>query len=158
MQKDDRPDQSELSERAERAERAERGGKPEAAALQATEHRRPQAPLATSSPAGALASAPCSLRGAAKAGGGKDAGPGSDAWRLGMAVTRKTGSAVWRNRVRRLIREFFRLTQDACLPGHDYVVVPKRLLNPRTLTLEQVRAELGPLLRSVANKVLVSEQ
>ena len=70
-------------------------------------------------------------------------------WRLGMAVTRKTGSAVWRNRVRRLIRESFRLEQALVPEGYDYVVVPKRRLAPRSATLAMVRAELAPLLRAL---------
>lgn len=73
-------------------------------------------------------------------------------WRLGMAVTRKTGSAVWRNRVRRLIREVFRLAQDGVPPGYDYVVVPKRCLLPRTATLATVTAELLPLLRALSSR------
>lgn len=73
-------------------------------------------------------------------------------WRLGTAVTRKTGSAVRRNRVRRLIRETFRLEQGRVPDGHDYVVVPKRSLDPRGLCLNRVRAELLPLLTALAAK------
>lgn len=69
-------------------------------------------------------------------------------WRLGMAVTKKTGSAVRRNRVRRLIRECFRLERADVEPGFDYVVVPKRGLDPRTLTLAVAREQLVPLLRA----------
>ena len=73
-------------------------------------------------------------------------------WRLGMAVTRKTGSAVWRNRVRRLIREAFRMAQNSVPPGYDYVVVPKRCLMPRSATLATVTAELLPLLRALSSR------
>lgn len=67
-----------------------------------------------------------------------------------MAVTRKTGSAVRRNRVRRLIREVFRLAQQSVPPGYDYVVVPKRCLVPQSATLASVTAELLPLLHALA--------
>lgn len=75
-------------------------------------------------------------------------------WRLGLAVTKKTGCAVWRNRVRRLVRECFRLEQARVPGGYDYVVVPKRGLVPRSLSLARVRDDLLPLLQSLADKRL----
>ncbi len=46
--------------------------------------------------------------------------------RLGIAATKKIGSAVVRNRAKRLIREVFRLNKLA--PGYDVVIVPRREL------------------------------
>ena len=43
--------------------------------------------------------------------------------RLGMSVSRKVGIAVRRNRIRRLIRESFRLLQHDLPRGYDLVVV-----------------------------------
>ena len=43
--------------------------------------------------------------------------------RLGMSVARKVGTAVRRNRIRRLIRESFRLLQHDLPQGYDWVVV-----------------------------------
>ena len=43
--------------------------------------------------------------------------------RLGMSVSRKVGIAVRRNRIRRLIRESFRLLQHDLPQGYDLVVV-----------------------------------
>jgi ribonuclease P protein component len=47
-----------------------------------------------------------------------------DAARLGIAATRKLGSAVVRNRAKRLVRELFRHHKPA--GGLDVVVVPRR--------------------------------
>jgi ribonuclease P protein component len=69
-------------------------------------------------------------------------------WRLGLAVTRKSGNAVWRNRIKRVVREFFRLHQRDIPQGLDIVVVPKRSLDPRKLTLAGLTREFLPLMRT----------
>jgi ribonuclease P protein component len=69
-------------------------------------------------------------------------------WRLGLAVTRKSGNAVWRNRIKRIVREFFRLHQHNIPHGLDFVVVPRRSLDPRELTLDGLTREFLPLLRT----------
>jgi ribonuclease P protein component len=45
--------------------------------------------------------------------------------RLGIAVSARLGGAVVRTRVRRLLREGFRLTQHDLPPGFDYVLLPR---------------------------------
>lgn len=44
--------------------------------------------------------------------------------RIGLSVSRKVGSAVVRNRVKRLLREAFRLSQHGLPTGLDLVVIP----------------------------------
>jgi ribonuclease P protein component len=46
--------------------------------------------------------------------------------RLGLAIGRKLGSAVARNRARRLLREAFRRHRRTVLPGQDLVILAKR--------------------------------
>jgi ribonuclease P protein component len=46
--------------------------------------------------------------------------------RIGITTTKKLGSAVVRNRVRRMIREAFRRNRAALPPSTDIVVVAKR--------------------------------
>ena len=45
--------------------------------------------------------------------------------RLGLAVGKAVGNSVVRNRVKRLLRESFRLHREALPPGYDLVVVPR---------------------------------
>ena len=45
--------------------------------------------------------------------------------RLGVTVSRKLGHAVVRNRVRRRLREIYRLHEAELLPGTDMVVVAR---------------------------------
>ena len=55
--------------------------------------------------------------------------------RLGIAATKKLGSAVRRNRAKRLIREVFRRNKIAA--GFDVVVVPRQqLLDANLIALE----------------------
>lgn len=71
-------------------------------------------------------------------------------WRVGFAVTKKTGKAVIRNRVKRVLREFFRLNQALMPEAVDVVVTPKRVLCPDALGLGIACEELLPVVRQIA--------
>lgn len=62
--------------------------------------------------------------------------------RLGLSVGRVVGGAVARNRVKRLIREAFRLEQHALPAGLDFVVSVRGPLRPPADSLDVLRAEL----------------
>lgn len=61
-------------------------------------------------------------------------------------VSRKVGPAVVRNRVKRVVREYFRLHQHEFDLPLDIVIVPKRSLNPRQLDLALAAEEFTPLM------------
>lgn len=70
--------------------------------------------------------------------------------RLGISVAKKRfRKANARNRLKRLIREAFRLSKDALPTGVDLVVIPR---NPR-LTLEEAKVSLVSLARDVARRL-----
>ena len=72
------------------------------------------------------------------------------AGRLGLAVTKKCGNAVARNRIKRVLRSFFRLHQDE-MPAIDIVVTPKKHLRADKFSLCLAEAELLPLLAELSS-------
>ena len=67
--------------------------------------------------------------------------------RLGLSVSKEHGRAVRRNKIKRVLREAFRLTRPH-VPGHyDVILIPKK--SPHKLRLAEVQLELSRLLREV---------
>jgi ribonuclease P protein component len=64
--------------------------------------------------------------------------------RLGITTSRRFGKSVDRNRMKRLLREFFREHQHALFPAVDIVIIPKA--GAQELSLLQIDAELERLL------------
>lgn len=71
-------------------------------------------------------------------------------WRLGMAISKKVGNAVVRNRVKRVLRECFRLGAPGVVDALDVVVVAKKSLDPGLLTFDLACRDLLPLLGRMA--------
>ncbi len=66
--------------------------------------------------------------------------------RVGFTVSRKVGTAVERNRVRRRLREVVRLGSPAGLQsGHDYVLIGRRAA--LSLTFERITRDFDGALR-----------
>jgi ribonuclease P protein component len=70
--------------------------------------------------------------------------------RVGLSVSRKFGGAVVRNRLRRLMREAYRLTRDDLPTGFDLVLVPR---SQDEYTLDAFRESLPRLVKQAVKKI-----
>jgi len=64
--------------------------------------------------------------------------------RLGITVSRRVGCSVERNRVKRRVREFFRLHRNELQPAHDLLVIART--GAEKLSYEDVESELSAAL------------
>ncbi len=69
-----------------------------------------------------------------------------DSWRAGFTVSKKMGNAVRRNKIKRVLRECFRLHGQNIQKGLDIVVVPKKNLLGMSIDYALVYADISPVL------------
>jgi ribonuclease P protein component len=74
---------------------------------------------------------------------------GMDHSRLGLSVSRKNGSAVVRNRIRRLLREAYRVGRENIPTGYDLVIVPR---TPAMAHLSQLIEQVAALARAAVDR------
>lgn len=64
--------------------------------------------------------------------------------RIGITASRRTGGAVVRNRVKRLVREFFRNHRELLVPQKDVLVIARP--EAANLSYDELETELGRVL------------
>jgi ribonuclease P protein component len=70
--------------------------------------------------------------------------------RVGLSVSKKFGGAVVRNRIRRLLREAYRLGRDELPTGFDLVLIPRP---QEAYALDAFRRSLGKLVAQAVKKI-----
>lgn len=70
--------------------------------------------------------------------------------RVGLSVSRKHGTAIARNRIKRLLREAFRLGQHDLPAGLDLVLIPRP---NNTATLDEFRSSLAGCVRRAVKRL-----
>jgi ribonuclease P protein component len=70
--------------------------------------------------------------------------------RLGITVSKKVGKAVTRNRIKRIIREYFRVNRSILPVQLDINVIARKA--SATIGNESLREKLGCLLNTMAKK------
>ncbi|WP_321329556.1 ribonuclease P protein component [uncultured Ilyobacter sp.] len=60
---------------------------------------------------------------------------------VGFVVSKKTGNAVCRNRLKRLFREYYRLNEEKLKKSYDIVFIAKRTAGVKVKTLKYYEME-----------------
>jgi ribonuclease P protein component len=69
---------------------------------------------------------------------------GLDHTRLGITVSKRVGNAAKRNRIKRLVREFFRQNKESFLKGYDVNFIADK--NAHLLVYNDVKKEMGSII------------
>ena len=75
--------------------------------------------------------------------------------RIGIAISKKSGNSVVRNRVKRLIRENYRILEDRLLEGYDFIILWKKKQDGKDATFYIIKEEMEKIL---INAKIINEE
>ena len=71
----------------------------------------------------------------------------TDTTRLGITVSKRVGNAVERNRIKRIVRDYYRLNRDLISGNRDINIIARKYV--ASLSNREVRDELGKLFKKI---------
>jgi ribonuclease P protein component len=74
---------------------------------------------------------------------GKDCG----GTRFGFSISKKTGKAVVRNRLKRILKEICRIKKDWFKEGFDYIIIPRK--NAQKKIYRELEEEIFRLTKKI---------